>query len=135
MADYPVVDDEDWSRREFESTANLLEYLLPTALDVPDLELDHIESPSIDAVGGFKGVGEAGVTGAVPAIANAVADALAGVGANINRVPLRPSTPQPLGWLSAIIPFPLNVGRTGHISCSASAVTASMLNRAPWPTI
>ena len=71
--------------------ASLMEYLLPTALDVPDLELDHIESPSIDAVGGFKGVGEAGVTGAVPAITNAVADALAGLGANINRVPLRPS--------------------------------------------
>ena len=72
--------------------ANLLEYLLPTALDVPDLELDHIESPSIDGVGGFKGAGEAGVTCAVPAIANAVADALAGLGANINLVPLRPGT-------------------------------------------
>ena len=40
---------------------------------------------------GFKGVGEGGVIGAVPAIANAVADALAGLGVNINRVPLRPS--------------------------------------------
>ncbi len=71
--------------------ANLLDYLLPTALDVPDYQLGHIESPSIDAVGGFKGVGEGGVIGAVPAITNAVADALAGIGANVNRVPLRPS--------------------------------------------
>jgi aerobic carbon-monoxide dehydrogenase large subunit len=71
--------------------ANLLDYLLPTALDVPDYEIDHIESPSIDTVGGFKGVGEGGVIGAVPAIANAVADALSGIGVNINRIPLRPS--------------------------------------------
>ena len=71
--------------------ANLLDYLLPTALDVPDYEIDHIESPSIDTVGGFKGVGEGGVIGAVPAIANAVADALSGISVNINRIPLRPS--------------------------------------------
>jgi len=71
--------------------ATLLDYLLPTAEDVPDLEIDHIESPSIDAEGGFKGVGEGGVIGAVPAIVNAVADALAGLGVNINRKPLRPS--------------------------------------------
>ena len=42
-------------------------------------------------MGGFKGVGEGGVIGAVPAIANAVADALSGIGVNINRIPLRPS--------------------------------------------
>jgi aerobic carbon-monoxide dehydrogenase large subunit len=71
--------------------ASLLDYLLPTALDVPDMELDHIESPTIDAVGGFKGVGEGGVIGAVPAITNAVADALARIGANVNSIPLRPS--------------------------------------------
>ena len=71
--------------------ANLLDYLLPTCLDMPELEIDHIESPTIDTEGGFKGVGEGGVIGAVPSIANAVADALAGLGANINRVPLRPS--------------------------------------------
>ncbi|MFO0997013.1 MAG: xanthine dehydrogenase family protein molybdopterin-binding subunit [Alphaproteobacteria bacterium] len=70
--------------------ANLLDYLLPTALDMPDIELDHIESPAVDALGGFKGVGEGGVIGAVPSIANAVADALAGTGANVNRIPLRP---------------------------------------------
>ncbi|MEX0758841.1 MAG: molybdopterin cofactor-binding domain-containing protein, partial [Tistlia sp.] len=71
--------------------ANLLDYLMPTAQDIPDYKLDHIESPSTDALGGFKGVGEGGVIGAVPAVTNAVADALARVGANINRTPLRPS--------------------------------------------
>lgn len=71
--------------------ASLLDYLLPTAEDVPNYEIGHIESPSTDTVGGFKGVGEGGLIGAVPAVVNAVADALAGIGVNINRKPLRPS--------------------------------------------
>ncbi|MCL4764965.1 MAG: xanthine dehydrogenase family protein molybdopterin-binding subunit [Hyphomicrobiaceae bacterium] len=71
--------------------ANLLEYLLPTAMDVPDIDLAHIETPSIDTVAGIKGAAEGGVTGALPALANAVADALSGLGVNITRVPLRPS--------------------------------------------
>lgn len=71
--------------------ANLLDYLLPTAEDAPDIVIDHVETPSVDALGGFKGVGEGGVVGAVPAVVNAVADALTKVGANINTLPLRPS--------------------------------------------
>ncbi|MBM3490297.1 MAG: xanthine dehydrogenase family protein [Alphaproteobacteria bacterium] len=71
--------------------ASLLEYLLPTAADVPNYEIAHIESPSIDTVGGFKGVGEGGVIGAVPAVLNAVADALSRLDININTKPLRPS--------------------------------------------
>jgi carbon-monoxide dehydrogenase large subunit len=71
-------------------TATLMDYLLPTTVDVPAMTIDHIESPSIDAAGGFKGVGEGGVIGAVPAVTNAVADALAGLGVNVNRIPLTP---------------------------------------------
>jgi len=72
--------------------ASLLDYLIPTAMDAPDLALGHIETPSIDTVAGIKGAAEGGLTGAVPAIANAVGDALAGLGVSITRVPLRPST-------------------------------------------
>ena len=71
--------------------ANLLDYQLPTSMDVPDIRIDHVSTPSVDALGGFKGVGEGGVIGAVPAIVNAVADALAPLGVNVNRLPLRPS--------------------------------------------
>ncbi len=71
--------------------ATLLDYLLPTAEDIPDITLGHIESPTIDAVGGFKGVGEGGVIGAVPAVLNAVGDALSGLGIEIATKPLRPS--------------------------------------------
>lgn len=48
------------------------------------------ESPSIDAAGGFKEIGEGGVIGTVAAVTNAVADALAGLGVNVNRIPLTP---------------------------------------------
>jgi aerobic carbon-monoxide dehydrogenase large subunit len=42
-------------------SATFMDYLLPTAADVPArMTVDHIESPSIDAAGGFKGVGEGG---------------------------------------------------------------------------
>ncbi|PWC94115.1 xanthine dehydrogenase family protein molybdopterin-binding subunit [Azospirillum sp. TSO5] len=71
--------------------ANLLDYVMPTAMDVPEIRIAHIETPTVDALGGFKGVGEGGVIGAVPAIANAVADALAGLGINVNQVPLKPA--------------------------------------------
>jgi carbon-monoxide dehydrogenase large subunit len=60
-------------------------------MDIPNIRIDHVETPTTDAVGGFKGIGESGVIGAVPAVANAVADALSGLGVNINRVPMRPS--------------------------------------------
>ena len=71
-------------------SATLMDYMVPTACDVPTLEIEHIESPSIDTLGGFKGTGEGGVIGSLPAIACAVGDALAPLGANVNRLPLRP---------------------------------------------
>jgi carbon-monoxide dehydrogenase large subunit len=71
-------------------TTTFMDYLLPTAADVPAMMIDHIESPSIDTAGGFKGVGEGGVIGAVPAVTNAVADALAPLGINVNEIPLTP---------------------------------------------
>ena len=72
-------------------TATLMDYLLPSSVDVPDFKIAHIESPSIDTVGGFKGVGEGGLIGAVPALVNAVADALSGLDVNVNTKPLRPA--------------------------------------------
>jgi len=50
-------------------------------------------------------------------------------------VPLRPSTPQPSGWSSAIWPLPLKVVTTGAFRRSAKAVMAGMSKRAPWPTM
>jgi carbon-monoxide dehydrogenase large subunit len=71
-------------------TTTLIDYVIPTSLDVPELAIAHIETPSTTTEGGVKGAGEGGVIGAVPAIALAVADALSSFGVAINRVPLTP---------------------------------------------
>ncbi|HUJ67867.1 MAG TPA: xanthine dehydrogenase family protein molybdopterin-binding subunit [Acidimicrobiales bacterium] len=75
-----------------------MDYLLPTATEVPVIEYGHIETPS-DGPGGYKGVGEGGAIGAPPAVVNAVADALSPFGVRITRLPLDPSTV--LGLLAA----------------------------------
>jgi len=66
-----------------------LDYLLPTAADVPIIEYGHIETPG-PGPGGYKGVGEGGAIGAPPAVVNAVADALAPFGVEVTRLPLTP---------------------------------------------
>jgi len=71
-------------------TATLMDYLIATAADTPDITVLHEENWSPDTAGGFKGVGEGGVIGVIPAVANAVADALLSYGARVNRLPLLP---------------------------------------------
>jgi carbon-monoxide dehydrogenase large subunit len=71
-------------------TATLLDYVLPTSLDVPDIAIAHVETPSTTTEAGIKGAGEGGVIGAVPAIALAVGDALRDYHPIITRVPLTP---------------------------------------------
>ncbi len=71
-------------------TTTFLDYLLPTAADVPVIEHGHMETPG-PGPGGYKGVGEGGAIGAPPAVVNAVADALAPFGVVITEQPLTPS--------------------------------------------
>ncbi len=71
-------------------TTTFLDYLLPTASDVPRLEYGHIETPATTP-GSYKGVGEGGAIGAPAAVANAVNDALALVGARTLEAPFTPS--------------------------------------------
>lgn len=71
-------------------TATFMDYLVPTACEVPDIEYGHVETPS-DSPGGHKGMGEGGAIGSPPCVFNAVADALALVGAGIDRTPLTPA--------------------------------------------
>ena len=71
--------------------ASFMDYLLPTATDVPPIETAHRETPSPYNVVGLKGVGEAGCipTGAV--FAQAIEDALAGSGVEVTQIPLSPN--------------------------------------------
>ena len=69
----------------------LMDYLLPTATDVPHIDVHHIENPSEETLGGFKPAGEGGVMGSVAAITNAIADALSPFEGDVTELPLEPS--------------------------------------------
>lgn len=73
------------------TNANLLDYQLPTSLDLPDVEISHIISPSTMNPLGVKGIGEGGAIGAHAVIANAVEDAIAHTGGRVRETPLRPA--------------------------------------------
>ena len=72
------------------ATGTLVDYLVPLATDVPDVEVLHRETPSTLNPNGSKGAGEAGTSGAPAAIANAVNDALAPFGAEVLVQPITP---------------------------------------------
>jgi carbon-monoxide dehydrogenase large subunit len=57
---------------------------------MPRMEVSHLDRPSPTTLGGFKGAGEGGTIGAPAAIANAIADALAPLGIEINELPVTP---------------------------------------------
>ena len=70
-------------------SASLVDYVIPSAVEVPAMEVIHIESCSAVA-GGFRGMGEGGTIGAPAAIANAIADALSGLDINVSILPMTP---------------------------------------------
>jgi len=69
--------------------ATFLDYLVPTALEIPNIEVEHMETPS-PQLGGWKGMGEGGCIGAPPAIVRAVEDALKPFGVRILETPVSP---------------------------------------------
>jgi aerobic carbon-monoxide dehydrogenase large subunit len=70
--------------------ATLADYILPGASEVPDLRIEHMETPSPLTSFGQKGIGEGGAIGPPAAIANAVNDALAPLGVAIHELPITP---------------------------------------------
>jgi carbon-monoxide dehydrogenase large subunit len=71
--------------------ATFMDYLLPTATDVPPIEIHHIESVPLDPDVNFRGVGEGGFIVAPATIANAIEDALAPFGAQVREQHLPPT--------------------------------------------
>jgi carbon-monoxide dehydrogenase large subunit len=61
-------------------SGSLMDYTLPRADDLPDIEVDLIEVPCLTNPLGVKGAGEAGAVGSPPAVMNAIVDALTPVG-------------------------------------------------------
>ena len=71
-------------------STNLGEYLLPTATEIPQIRIGHIETPSPLNPLGIKGAGESGTIPAIAAIIAAVENALAPFGVVVERYPLNP---------------------------------------------
>jgi len=72
------------------NTASLVDYLVPTACEIPPMEVVHLETQSPTTLGGFRGMGEGGTIGSPAAIANAVSDALSLLEIEINELPVTP---------------------------------------------
>jgi carbon-monoxide dehydrogenase large subunit len=68
----------------------LANYLLPGAGEVPAIRIEHMETLSPYTEFGQKGLGESGAIGPPAAIANAVNDALGGLGVEIGELPITP---------------------------------------------
>ena len=81
-----IIYDEDGQI----TTASLADYLVPSACDIPSMNVVHLESASPTTLGGFRGMGEGGTIGAPAAVANAIADALSPLGIEINELPVTP---------------------------------------------
>jgi carbon-monoxide dehydrogenase large subunit len=72
-------------------TSTLVDYCVPSAADMPDLETYHLEIPTTGNPLGAKGLGEAGATAAPQAVVNAVVDAVAHLGIRTLDMPLTPA--------------------------------------------
>jgi carbon-monoxide dehydrogenase large subunit len=72
-------------------TTTFMDYLIPTATEIPEITLGHTESPSPHVPGGMKGAGEGGAIAPPATIGNAVEDALSPLGVKITETPLTPS--------------------------------------------
>ena len=70
--------------------STLADYLIPGPTEVPDLRIEHMETPSPYTEFGVKGIGEGGAIAPPAAIANAVNDALKTLGAEVTQSPITP---------------------------------------------
>jgi carbon-monoxide dehydrogenase large subunit len=71
-------------------SGSFMDYALPRADDLPDIEVDLIEVPCVSNPLGVKGAGEAGAVGSPPAVINAIIDALSPVGVTQIDMPATP---------------------------------------------
>ncbi|HEV2254601.1 MAG TPA: xanthine dehydrogenase family protein molybdopterin-binding subunit [Streptosporangiaceae bacterium] len=72
-------------------SATFMDYLVPTACDVPRIEIEHLQTVPLDAHVNFRGVGEGGMIVAPPTVVNAIEDALSPFGVRIYEQHLPPA--------------------------------------------
>jgi carbon-monoxide dehydrogenase large subunit len=69
---------------------NMADYLVPMAVEMPDIVVGHVVTPTAESELGAKGAGEAGTAGAAAAVMNAVNDALRPFAARVTAIPITP---------------------------------------------
>jgi aerobic carbon-monoxide dehydrogenase large subunit len=84
-----------WEEAAYDEDGNLLnptllDYMVPSAAEVPSFRLDHTVTPSPTNPLGVKGIGEAGTIVATPTVINAIVDALEHLGVTDMRMPATP---------------------------------------------
>lgn len=85
-----LLEEATYSPEGQPTSTTYLDYALPMSEDVPDVVIDHLETPSAITPGGFKGVGEGGTIPASAAVANAVAAAVPEIAEHVTAIPLVP---------------------------------------------
>ena len=74
------------------SATSFMDYKIPTAHEIPEVTIHHLETPCAFTETGAKGVGEGGTIGAPAAVLNAVNDALRATGVELDSTPITPET-------------------------------------------
>ncbi|MFI1337416.1 xanthine dehydrogenase family protein molybdopterin-binding subunit [Streptomyces sp. NPDC020845] len=74
------------------SATSFMDYKVPTAHEIPEVSIHHLETPCAFTETGAKGAGEGGTIGAPAAVLNAVNDALRATGVELDNTPITPET-------------------------------------------
>ena len=81
--------DPDTAYRRF---ASFMDYLVPTCAEMPNVAVDHFESPAPEQPLGVKGCGEGGTVGPSAVVTGAGSDALSEWGVDVTECPVTPVT-------------------------------------------
>ena len=71
---------------------NMMDYFVPSAADVPQIDLMHTETPTPVTTFGVRGVGEVGTIPYAAAVTNALCDALKDFGVELSKLPITPES-------------------------------------------
>ncbi|CAB4923642.1 unannotated protein [freshwater metagenome] len=80
-----------WGDTGQPTTTTYLDYVLPLSVDIPDVKIEHMVTPSPFIPGGMKGLGEGGTIGSPAAVGNAIAAAIPEIAGSLLETPFSPS--------------------------------------------
>jgi carbon-monoxide dehydrogenase large subunit len=85
-----LYEESPYSKEGQPLASTFVDYILPGACEVPNIRIEHMETPSPFTAHGIKGIGEGGAIAPPAAIANAINDALRPLGAEVGTTPVTP---------------------------------------------